>query len=373
MATCVALAGGFIACNESSVVPPLAPSPLNPEKVGELTIACPADVLVQSQDGQAVPISYPAPVIQGGEAPVVSSCTPESGSAFPIGTTEGRCTTSDSLGQAASCTFTQVVLAPPMLAVTNILAFGDSLTAGVVSLAIRAIGQLEPQNSYPTRLEDGLGQAYRVQTITVANEGLPGERATNAASRLQSALVMHNPEVVLLMEGTNDLGHPVATVETALAGMQTMLGLVAGAGAAAVVGTIPPIRPLPNLVDTAAEVAPYNDGLRALAAARGVRLVDLYEVINNGNCPTRPLDGLGATRDFHRGLLVDIRGIHQSITCIGDDHIHPTAEGYQLMADAFFDHIVATYDIPVSPVRVGGGSGRVRHPAGPASAAARRD
>ena len=337
------LAGGFSACSESSVVPPFAPSPLNPDKVGALSIACPAGVLLQSQDGLAVPIAYPPPVIQGGEAPVVSSCAPESGAAFPIGRTDGRCTTSDALGQAASCTFTHVVLAPPMLGVTRILAFGDSITAGIVSLPIRTLSQLEIQNAYPTRLAVALGQAYQVQTVTVANEGVPGELASEAAGRLHSALLMHTPEVVLLIEGTNDLGHPIATAEVALDGMATMLDLVSDIGAAAVVGTIPPVRALGPGVDLAPQVPEYNDGVRALAASRGVPLVDVYEIIESGNCPTLPA--------ALPTLLGDVRRIHTSISCIGDDHIHPTAAGYQLIADAFFDHIVRTYDIPVTAVR----------------------
>lgn len=319
---------GVAACAESSIVPPHAPSPLNPEKVGVLTIACPVGVPVQSLDGRPATVSFPPPEVAGGEVPVSVRCSPASGSRFPVGTTQVRCSASDHLGQTASCAFAQVVLRPPMLGVTRILAFGDSLTAGVVSAPVPGVpGQLVPHASYPRQLEQRLATAYPAQRIRVVNEGLPGEEAAEALPRLRAALAAHRPEVVFLMEGTNDLALPTATGDAALRAIEMMLGAVQAVGAEPVLATIPPLRPIGGRALTSARVGPYNSRLRELAAARGVPLVDVHAVLTRGTCAGGP---------------------SSELSCIGADDLHPTVQGYALMADAFFDYLVRAHDVPVA-------------------------
>ncbi len=325
--------GSVTACDESSVVPPHAPSPLQPEKVGILAIACPVGVQVQSPDGRPVRVAYPPPEVTGGEVPVSVGCSPASGSRFPVGRTAVRCSASDQLGQSARCTFAQVVLPPPLLGVTRILAFGDSLTAGVVSAPVPgAAGRLAPHVSYPRKLEQRLSAVYPRQRIRVVNEGLPAELAAEALPRLRAALAAQRPEVVLLMEGTNDLGHPTATEDAALQAMAMMLGEAQAAGAAPVLATISPIRGSRGRAEVAAKVQPYNRRLRELAAARSVPLVDVHAALLRGDCP-------GADSSV--------------LSCIGRDGLHPTARGYELIADAFFEYFVEAHDIPVTGTAIG--------------------
>ena len=260
-------------------------------------------------------------MVSGGEAPVSVTCAPASGARFPVGNTRVSCTARDALGQGAACSFVARVLSPPMLGVTRILAFGDSLTAGVLR---RTLGP--PASSYPGQLAQRLGSAYPAQTIRVFNEGLPGEEAVEAPPRLRAALARHRPEVVLLMEGTNDLEMPgERSAAAALEAIDSMLQIVQAAGAAPVLATIPPIR-APLLSAQPARILAFNDRVRSVAAARGVPLVDIHEVIASGRCST---------------------GSGGSLPCLGPDGLHPTVEGYGLMADAFFDHIVRRYDRPV--------------------------
>lgn len=315
------------ACSESSVTPELAPSPLNPEKIGELAILCPPGVQVQSQDGQPVPLPFALPSTRGGESPIAVTCTPASGSAFPIGRSAVSCTASDKLGQSASCSFTAVVLPPPRLAITRIMAYGDSLTEGNVSSPLGGLA-IEVNNAYPTKLWNRLRQAYRIQPIQVINEGVSGEKAVDARSRFRLALARHQPELVILMEGTNDLGLPTATGSAALSAMDTMVDMAQDAGAAVVLATIPPIRPVSVYALHASKVGSYNSGIRSLAARAGAPLIDVNAIIRSGNC-----FGLSSAT---------------TLPCIGIDNIHPTAAGYELIAAAMFDYIVATYDLPVS-------------------------
>lgn len=303
-------------------MPPTAPSPLNPHKVGLLGLDCPAAPRMQSPDGKPIPIDYPPPIVRGGEAPIAVSCAPASGTRFPVGGTRVTCTARDGLGQGAACSFVVQVQPPPTLGVTRILAFGDSLTAGVLQRTVVASEQ-----SYPGQLERRLGSAYRAQTIHVFNEGLPGERAVAAPPRLSAALARHRPEVVLLMEGTNDLGFPGDQgAAGALEAIDRMLQITRTAGAAPVLATVPPVR-ASVWPGHAASIPDFNRRARSLAAARGVPLVDIHEVVTRGRCST---------------------GGGGSLPCLGPDGVHPTVEGYGLMADAFFDLIVRSYDQPVS-------------------------
>ena len=286
-----------------------------------LGLGCPVAPRVQSLDGRPIPIDYPPPMVSGGEAPVSVTCDPVSGTRFPVGGTRVTCAARDALGQGAACAFVVRVLPPPMLGVTRIMAFGDSLTAGVL---LRTVGP--PASSYPGQLAQRLGSAYRAQTIEVFNEGQPGEEAIDAPRRLRAALAQHRPEVVLLMEGTNDLAFPDDRSAAALEAIDNMLQIIQTAGAAPVLATIPPIRA--SLLPAHAEPIPaFNQGVRSVAAARGVPLVDIHEVIASGRCSM---------------------GSGGSPPCLGPDGVHPTVEGYGLMADAFFDHIVRRYDRPAA-------------------------
>ena len=283
---------------------------------------------MQSLDGEPVRVAYRPPDVTGGELPVSVRCSPQSGSRFPVGTTEVRCSAGDQLGQTARCTFAQVVLPPPMLGVTRILAFGDSLTAGVVSAPVPgAAGQLAPHAAYPRKLEQRLAQGYPVQQITVVNQGLPGEFAAAALPRLRAVLAVHRPEVVLLMEGTNDLGLSMATGDAALYAIDSMLGAIQASGATPVLATIPPIRAIGGRAVPAGRVRPYNGRLRSLAAARGVPLVDVHAVLGRGECSD---------------------GASPALSCIGGDDLHPTEQGYELIAGAFFDYLVGAHDLPVA-------------------------
>jgi hypothetical protein len=92
--------------------------------------------LVTSPDGNPVTISFAAPTILGGTAPVNSSCTPASGSKAAMGSTLIKCTAEDTNHLTASCEFeVQVLAAPPkppapQISATRFVAFGDSITEG---------------------------------------------------------------------------------------------------------------------------------------------------------------------------------------------------------------------------------------------------
>lgn len=72
-----------------------------------------------------------------------------------------------------------------------ILAFGDSLTAGVGANA-------EQGEDYPSVLA-------RLSAREVINAGISGETTAEGLARFDAVLAEHNPDLVILLEGGNDI------------------------------------------------------------------------------------------------------------------------------------------------------------------------
>ena len=77
--------------------------------VPPVSILCPSNIVITTC-GQGEIVTYPPPVIVGGTASTTSTCTPASGSFFPIGTTTVTCCVIDQCQQTHCCTFTVTLL-----------------------------------------------------------------------------------------------------------------------------------------------------------------------------------------------------------------------------------------------------------------------
>jgi hypothetical protein len=70
------------------------------------TINCPPNVIQPFSPGQSSAIvNYPAPTTSDNCPNVVATCSPASGSVFPVGTTTVTCTATDATGNTAQCSF----------------------------------------------------------------------------------------------------------------------------------------------------------------------------------------------------------------------------------------------------------------------------
>lgn len=273
-------------------------------------LACPPVTEGESLDGQPVPIEFTPPQASGGVAPVTTTCSAASGTSFAVGATSVTCSAVDARGTTASCAF-QVTVRQPRLAHTRFLAFGDSLTAGTLAVTPTQLIEVSP-SAYPRQLRNMLQGRYRQQIVTIVNEGEPGEQASDAGvRRFRGVLLQHRPDVVLLMEGTNDLlGHSVGA-DRALDALQLMVREAAGQNVRVALATIPPQRPggVRNRDAVAALIPGFNDRIRALAAAAGVVLVDVFAAMAG------------------------------DLSLLGGDDLHPTARGYEVIAETFFEAI----------------------------------
>jgi len=289
--------------------------------------SCPAPVSLLSPSGQPTAVSYGSAIATGGTPPTTVSCSPANGAIFPIGVTTVTCTAIDQVSRTDSCTFTVTVTAPPRLSVTRFLAFGDSITWGEdgrnsasslgSSGTVRPAVQFGTLDTYPGALQQKLVQLYTAQSPHVYNRGLPDEKVTDSTTfpRFLSFTSSGAYDAVLLMEGANDLGsHSNRDI---IAGLGRMIDDGKNRSVKVFLATIPPEKA--GIRGGAADlVAPFNAEVSNLATSKGVPLVDVYQAFG-GN-----------------------------LDLIGFDGLHPTADGYHLIADTFFAAIRQNLELPAA-------------------------
>ena len=280
---------------------------------------CPVDVTVQSSSGVAVPVNYPAATASGGTSPVTVVCSPASGSLFPVGQSKVTCTATDAAHLSSTCTFNVTVQAPPHLAMTRFVAFGDSITEGKLGDGTLLTGT----DTYPGSLESMLKAHYttQAQSISVKNEGCSGEKAVGASVcggggvvRLPGVLIADNPQALLLLEGANDLSGGDSTAIASLTdALRTMVRQARSRGIVVFLSTLTPVRQNgtpPRGNGGFLLTPPANDQIKFVAISEGAILVDSFA-------------GFGSSPD----------------PFIGPDGLHPTLDGYQKLAQIFFGAI----------------------------------
>lgn len=294
---------GLAACGKSPTPPdPIPDAP---------TLSCPASISVTSPNGGPVPVTFTVPTAVGGKLPVPVTCSQQPGAAFPLGSTIVTCSATDALARQASCNFAVTVAAIPRISKTKFLAIGDSITFGRCG---PKPGFCPP---YTTRLLELLRDRYTQQSFVVTNVGIPGEYATDGEGRLAGELSTYNPEVLLIMEGTNDmLADPVRNEAAAIESLGDMIRIARDRGVSSVfLATIPPVAPGGTYNSISPFIAPFNDKVRAVAAQMGVPLVDVFAALN---------------ADLPRYYM-------------GDD-VHPTGEALRLIGDLFYAAIRTALD-----------------------------
>ena len=119
-----------------------------------------------------------------------------------------------------------------------VLAFGDSLTAGVGA---------NQGESYPARLEALIGRK-------VVSAGVPGETSAAGLARLPAALEEAKPQLVILCEGGNDFLQKLDEAQAA-SNLRAMVRLAQSRGAQVVLIAVPKPGLLPSPADFYAAIA----------------------------------------------------------------------------------------------------------------------
>lgn len=182
-------------------------------------------------------------------------------------------------------------------------AFGDSITLGY------------PYSGYGVFLQAKLIGQYGPSTVI--NRGVGGEHTDEGLGRLSGVLNSDNPEFVLIMEGTNDIGHN-RSIESIAFNLGSMIDRATGFGVKPIISTV-----TPRLDDYNGGVEELNNLIRGMAGEKKIPLADNYAKIISQ--PTPVFDSLYI------------------------DHLHFNDDGYELIAQAWFDTIKS--------VKGGGGGG----------------
>ena len=181
-----------------------------------------------------------------------------------------------------------------------IVCLGDSLTAGY---GATTPGVDDKSKSYPAYLQKKVN-------IPVINAGVSGDTSAQGLARVDTEVLSHNPEIVIILLGANDIGRGIP-VATARDNLQSIINKIndgsrkiyfAKCFSEEMLGVL---DSMPGLAANYAAIArQYNDMFNTLASRNNLTLVE----------------------DIWDGVW----GIHMS------DGIHPDAAGYEIMADNIF-------------------------------------
>lgn len=289
-------------CNNDSGPAPVPDAP---------QLSCSGPITVDNVTGITQDVSYGPPVTSGGAPPVLIACIPPSGSPFPLGETLVTCTASDALSRQAMCAFT-VTLRHKPLAISRVLAFGDSMTEGENGRPVNFVPFVDTPNAYPTILQQLFSERIPSQQITVFNAGMGGEKVTENDDRLKGRIAARQPQVLLLMEGINDLlaDLSVATIAAALSdnirtahdrGVQYVF--VATLPPQAPENCLPPPNPRCRGNDVPqAKLAEVNQRIRGLVPAGSGFLVEVHDLIFPNRTQYIDSDGLHFRPEGNRAL-----------------------------------------------------------------------
>jgi lysophospholipase L1-like esterase len=206
---------------------------------------------------------------------------------------------------------------------TRILAYGDSMTEGHATPQMwGTLSVLDPgvARSYPAKLQTLVSALYTGQTVQIFNGGRGGAHAFEDLERMHDVISLTQPEVMILMEGVNDInsGRGVAA---AAAAVEDLVRGARGRGVRVLLSTITRINPLgTKRLETDHLVQPFNAELAHIAATKDATLVDVH--------PHIPLE------------------------LVAPDGLHLTQQGNQTLAEIYFAKLRELYELPPEGVAV---------------------
>ena len=266
-------------------------------------------------------VTYSLPTASGGTPPIAISCSVASGASFSLGETTVVCTGTDGVHTPGQCPFKVTLVAViPVLRLTQFLGFGDSISAG--ENGEDALVQfVDEYNSYEKQLERMLTMRYTSQTPQVILDGISREKASEGRNRIDHDLDALRPQVLLLLEGVNDLsGNLPVDRANIIEGLRYDIQAAKNRGIVVFLSTLMPEDEKPgNRAHNADEIEPVNAAIRGLAAEQNVTLVDTWAAFAG---------------HAHAGDYLDADGLH------------PTIAGNQATAEAFFAAIESTLEVP---------------------------
>jgi len=202
----------------------------------------------------------------------------------------------------------------------KILFIGDSIT----DVDRSRYDNQDLGRGYPMLLAAYLLNKYPTYDLTILNRGIGGDRLVDVKNRWEEDCLEHNPEIVSILVGINDVWHHMdskaALDEGALekfeADYRSMLKMLAKRTDARVVLIEPYVLPYPkDRINWRKHLDPRIQIVRRLANEYHAVLVPLDGILNS----------LGIENGFQ--------------TYTGDDGVHPTLAGHAAIAEAWIKYV----------------------------------
>jgi lysophospholipase L1-like esterase len=184
----------------------------------------------------------------------------------------------------------------------KILCFGDSLTYGVtleaLSLPPGAQADLVLVEGYVPKLWRLLESRYG-SGFELVNAGIPGERTIEGVERIRAEMRLHDPDLVLLLEGIVDINNSAPRFPVVRENLVEMMTLVQREGRHVIIGTYPLLNP-DGFRTTGGQFVPrLNDVIRQEANRVTVTIADHEEAVElSGQGP----DGLHPNNIGYEGM-----------------------------------------------------------------------
>jgi len=194
----------------------------------------------------------------------------------------------------------------------EIIAFGDSITSG--DSQFDSTGQ----GGYPSRLQKLLRDGGMM--ASVKNRGVSGENTIEGLARFGGAI--SGADTVIIMEGTNDIGR--ISIESSAFNLRQMARRARQAGVEPVLSTLIPRSPGADRDRSNLQTRGHAQFVRDLAFSESEALADPFEVF------------ITAPNLFGRLYT------NPSNDPVG----HPTAAGFDLLAERFADVLLGVDSVP---------------------------
>jgi lysophospholipase L1-like esterase len=188
----------------------------------------------------------------------------------------------------------------------KMLCFGDSITYGMGSASDG------PETGYPILLEKKL-DAHIGGSFFSLNAGDPGESTGGGRDRLPGLLNAYKPDILLLMEGTND-ARDDGIFQNTESNLRAMVNAALSRGIRCIIATIPPVikSSTRDRTEQHNRIKAFNPEIYDIGNSLGIPVAKVYEAITSQpNWANNLIDQYTAN--------------------------HPNDAGYKFVRDAFFE------------------------------------
>ena len=205
----------------------------------------------------------------------------------------------------------------------TIVALGDSVTHGSV-----AAGETNYETVYWNRLRQKLNAIRATIPVNVINAGIGGTTATRSVKRLDSQVLCHNPDLVIVCFGLNDINDEL---ETYLGSLRTIFERCTASGTDVIFMT-------PNMLNTR-----VVEGTEERFAAYAVKTAEMQ---NGGKMDLYMNSAVALAQEM--GITVcdcyaqwkELSKTQDTTLLLANYINHPTKEMHELFANALFEAIM---------------------------------